>query len=88
MNVNANNSPSTKRTGVDVFQEEQRREEQSEFSMRFMTIVYVCSVLIKTIHTVRTLEERLAHLEKSFQDMEKKASMDLFEDLQQQQVNG
>lgn len=57
-------SPSSKKTGVDVFQEAQRQEER-----------------------IRTLEERLAHLETSLEAMEKKSSRDTLQDLQQEQLN-
>ncbi|EGG00679.1 uncharacterized protein MELLADRAFT_93076 [Melampsora larici-populina 98AG31] len=57
-------SPSKKKTGVDVFQEEQRREQK-----------------------VKSLEERLAHLETSIDILEKKASNSLFQEMQQHQSN-
>lgn len=62
--INMQADPSKSKTGVDVFQEEQRREEK-----------------------VRSLEERLAHLESSLAIAEQKASNSLFQDLQQEQVN-
>ncbi|EGG02418.1 uncharacterized protein MELLADRAFT_66378 [Melampsora larici-populina 98AG31] len=56
INAKGNLSPSNKKSGVDVFKEEQQREEK-------------------------------AHLESSLEEMEQKASIKLFQDLQQQQAN-
>ncbi|EGG01302.1 uncharacterized protein MELLADRAFT_92608 [Melampsora larici-populina 98AG31] len=56
---------SNAKTGVDIFQEEQRREQK-----------------------VKTLEERLAHLESTIEIIEKKASASIFQEVQKQELNG
>ncbi|EGF98001.1 uncharacterized protein MELLADRAFT_84099 [Melampsora larici-populina 98AG31] len=69
--INIQDSPSTKKTGVDIFQEEQQQEEK---------------VLIKLPSLVRTLEERLARVESALEVMEKKSNTNMFQNLQKEQA--
>lgn len=77
---------SNRKTGVDVFQEEQKHENRGKLlRSRFLISLYLSDPHVWV--SVKTLEDRLANLESSLEAIEQKASAGIFEELHHEQVN-